>query len=644
MSGVLEFWLNCKNCDQTNEELIDMKSFCRVANELRLELNQNEVSKIFRTYETRNNFELMNYQLLIKDLCINLNQIRKDMVRTMFERFDSNESGKVNLLTIGELFNPKNHFEVKSGRKTPDEVDGDFQQAIRLFRDVRGTEMVRSDHLIQMFQCISSAIESDFNFEAFMGNCFRYNEIPRASNTRNSQLGQSVMSTPIYDKEREHPSQSMKYTLFPGSDKNMSENYIYSIFEHIRKQLMKKGPKGLFYFMKSLKCNDHDHDGRLSCKEFIKALHEIRIELLEKETVAIYTTFDPRHTGFIYIDDFMDQFVPPTLPERKELVDELNAKVVSGGSVSFNMVHHMYNPRGHPDFRSGIKPDHVIKEEFFELLNIYLHLTSGVNDIIPEANWYRFIEMFSYSYEDTNFFDPMLRGVFKLSKYYGGLSESNYTDRSESRYGAPPADVVSTQSRPQTADSRANKDPSNLNYPFATDDRFNCGQADMQRPKSSVGYSENSRRGPIEIQQPDVNINKAGRGYDLINGQANAPSGRQSQDRYVEDRVPEPMEVPENRNFGRRDEPAQVKPQDWVAPIDICKSPQSEVSQATKDIEEKYSRRSNYEGNVQQGHTVSPDPSPPQDFKVNFWVSFLIIFRKKSRLLCRNYQPGLWAN
>jgi len=36
----------------------------------------------------------------------------------MFERFDSNESGKINLVTLAELFNAKNHYDVKSGRKT----------------------------------------------------------------------------------------------------------------------------------------------------------------------------------------------------------------------------------------------------------------------------------------------------------------------------------------------------------------------------------------------------------------------------------------------------------------------------------------------------------------------------------------------
>jgi len=52
----------------------------------------------------------------------------------MFERFDSNESGKINLVTLAELFNAKNHYDVKSGRKTWDEVNKDFQHCIKIFR------------------------------------------------------------------------------------------------------------------------------------------------------------------------------------------------------------------------------------------------------------------------------------------------------------------------------------------------------------------------------------------------------------------------------------------------------------------------------------------------------------------------------
>ena len=52
----------------------------------------------------------------------------------MFERFDANENGKVNLNTVAELFNAKNHFDVKSGRKTSEEINKDFQLCIQLFR------------------------------------------------------------------------------------------------------------------------------------------------------------------------------------------------------------------------------------------------------------------------------------------------------------------------------------------------------------------------------------------------------------------------------------------------------------------------------------------------------------------------------
>jgi len=78
MFGVLEFWNECKNYDMNNEELIDSKSFNKVVIDLRLDLKMNEISQVLRTYEGKNNFEFMNYHLLVKDLCINLNNFRKD--------------------------------------------------------------------------------------------------------------------------------------------------------------------------------------------------------------------------------------------------------------------------------------------------------------------------------------------------------------------------------------------------------------------------------------------------------------------------------------------------------------------------------------------------------------------------------------
>lgn len=57
----------------------------------------------------------------------------------------------------------------------------------------------------------------------------------------------------------------------------MSHGALFSVFEHLREQLSKRGPKGFVMLFRSIKTNDYDNDGKISCKEFIKSLNEIRI-------------------------------------------------------------------------------------------------------------------------------------------------------------------------------------------------------------------------------------------------------------------------------------------------------------------------------------------------------------------------------
>lgn len=70
-------------------------------------------------------------------------------------------------------------------------------------------------------------------------------------------------------------------------------------------------------------------------------------------------------------------------------------------------------------------------------------MTSGVKDNIPVDLWNKFVDMWSYGYEDDQFFELMVRGVFKLSNYYGNdMSQSRYNQNqqvgdSESQYSRP---------------------------------------------------------------------------------------------------------------------------------------------------------------------------------------------------------------
>lgn len=185
----------------------------------------------------------------------------------------------------------------------------------------------------------------------------------------------------------------------------------------MKKQISKKGPKGFFNLYRSFKCNDFDGDGKLSCKEFIKSLNEIRVELLDKETINVFKTFDTKNTGFISIPEFMSAFIPELNQERQVVVDELlNNLQGPTGRITYAAIKKIFYARGHPDFQSGKTPDYQIKDDFFEILKTFLSLSGGVNDFIPSELLLQFFEIFSYAYDDDRFFNMIIKGSFRLDK------------------------------------------------------------------------------------------------------------------------------------------------------------------------------------------------------------------------------------
>jgi hypothetical protein len=188
----------------------------------------------------------------------------------------------------------------------------------------------------------------------------------------------------------------------------------------LREQLTGKGPKGFILLYRSLKNNDYDADGKLSTKELIKALHDVRTELLDKEIINIFKVFDPSNSGFLSIAEFMNNFIPELNPRRRDVVEEvLDGLEGNSGKLTFATIKKIFNARGHPDFHSGKKTDYDLKDEFFLVLNIFLSLSGGVNDFIPRDVLLQFFEIYSYAYTDDNYFENIMRGIFRMGKSTG---------------------------------------------------------------------------------------------------------------------------------------------------------------------------------------------------------------------------------
>lgn len=85
-------------------------------------MSDEDIESIFYYLEVPGLRGRMDYGLLIKDLTAGFNNFRTGIVRSTFDRLDYQDTGKFDIRMLKELFNPRNHFDVKTGRKTTEEV------------------------------------------------------------------------------------------------------------------------------------------------------------------------------------------------------------------------------------------------------------------------------------------------------------------------------------------------------------------------------------------------------------------------------------------------------------------------------------------------------------------------------------------
>lgn len=177
--------------------------------------------------------------------------------------------------------------------------------------------------------------------------------------------------------------------------------------------------------------------------------------MLEKETINVFKVFDPTNTGFISIVEFMSSFIPELNPRRRAVIEELLNTLESGtgGKITYTTIKKVFNPRGHPDFISNVKADYQIKDDFYLVLDTFLKLTVGVNDYIGREVMLQFFEIYSYAYVDDDYFENIIKGVFRMSKF--DPKKSHYEDR----------DTRSLVSEKEVAPKRG------MSSPFGTDNQ-----------------------------------------------------------------------------------------------------------------------------------------------------------------------------
>lgn len=91
----------------------------------RISNDQDEVSTIFKMFDRDGNGEI-NYDEFLRTIVGEMNDRRRNIVTLAFKKFDADGNGCINIEDLKGRYNAKNHPDVRSGKKTEEDVLYEF--------------------------------------------------------------------------------------------------------------------------------------------------------------------------------------------------------------------------------------------------------------------------------------------------------------------------------------------------------------------------------------------------------------------------------------------------------------------------------------------------------------------------------------
>ena len=456
--GIIGLARQFKIMDDDNSKELDMQEFTKALRDYRVEISNGDIQALFR-YIDRNRSGAIDYDEFLRAVRGPMNGFRKALVKQAFNKLDADGSGVLDIEDIKRFYNAKGHPDVRSRKKTEEDVFGEFLETFEMHHNLDGgvnDHRVTSEEFEEYYNNISMSIDNDQYFELMMNNAWRLTEVPAYTKNkawRSEEDGKKV--SPPSRSGRPGPSNDR-----PSSAVNGSED----LFERFRAKLALRGARGIIGIQRQFKIMDDDNSHSLSLSEFKKGCRDFGVDFPETEITRLYNTIDRDRSGVIDYDELIRAIRGPMNPNRKRIVKQAWAKLDrdNSGIIDINDLRGVYSAKSHPDVRSRKKTEDEILGEFLETFETH-HNISDLSRRDRKVSMEEFEEYYnnvSASIDNDQYFELMMTNAWKLGtqsqQKSGWAGEVPFAGqrRTDNRPGPPygvtqgPADY-STSSKPK---------------------------------------------------------------------------------------------------------------------------------------------------------------------------------------------------
>ena len=140
--------------------------------DFRVEISSNDIQALFK-YIDRNRSGAIDYDEFLRTVRGPMNGFRKALVAQAFNKLDADGSGVLDINDVKRFYNAKGHPDVRSGKKTEDDILGEFLETFEMHHNLgegANDRNVTKEEFEEYYNNVSMSIDNDQYFELMMNN------------------------------------------------------------------------------------------------------------------------------------------------------------------------------------------------------------------------------------------------------------------------------------------------------------------------------------------------------------------------------------------------------------------------------------------------------------------------------------------
>jgi Ca2+-binding EF-hand superfamily protein len=174
--GIMSVRRSFNIADNNGDKTVDYQEFAGLCKDYRIPLTDKEVKQLFAEFDSNKN-GFIDYDEFLRGVVGTMSKRRLATVKKAFEKLDKNRNGKVELDDIRGTYNASKHPDVKSGKKTEEEVLGEFldtfEYHFNLLNDNKSKDRsITLDEFNEYYNNISMSIDNDDYFDLIINNAW----------------------------------------------------------------------------------------------------------------------------------------------------------------------------------------------------------------------------------------------------------------------------------------------------------------------------------------------------------------------------------------------------------------------------------------------------------------------------------------